>query len=192
MKLQVIVDSTMQFIDVHVGLPGCLTAEKVLPLSEFYNLAQNGERLNGNEMDLSQGTTVREYVVGGSGFQLLPWLITPYCEEQPTEEQNEFNDIHLATRMVAKRALKRLKEVWSVIDGGMWQLDRNQLPYIVLACCILHNIQIAKEGDGVSDVSSMLFDHDPGYPPEKSAFADENAEIARDNLRLYLARKDIA
>ncbi|KAI3788113.1 hypothetical protein L2E82_00778 [Cichorium intybus] len=189
MILQVIVDSTMRFIDVVTGWPGHMTNENVLKRSTIFDLAQKGERLNGNEIELSDGTKVGEYLVGGSGFQLLPWLITPYQNEELTEDQIEFNKKHLATRLVANRALKKLKDIWAVVDGGMWRPDRHKLPRIVFACCILHNILIDMEGDGVSDVSRMSGNHDPGYLPEKCAVVDGGAADVRDKLCLHLAGK---
>ncbi|XP_022000600.1 protein ALP1-like [Helianthus annuus] len=152
MKLQVIVDPAMRFVDVVSGFPGRMTKNGVLHQSEMFLLAQKGEKLNGNRVQ---------------GFRLLPWPITPYHDAELNEDQTEFNQKHLATRSVASRALKKLKEVWAVIEGGMWRPDRHKLPRIILACCILHNIQIEYEGDGKSDESMTLFDHDPGYPPEK-------------------------
>ncbi|KAJ0947439.1 putative harbinger transposase-derived nuclease domain-containing protein [Helianthus annuus] len=190
MRLQVIVDPAMRFVDVVSGFPGRMTKNGVLHQSEMFRLAQKGEKLNGNRVELSKRTTIPEYLVGDSGFRLLPWLMTPYHDVELNEDQIEYNKRHLATRSVASRALKKLKEVWTVIEGGMWRPNRHKLPRIILACCILHNIQIEYEGDGVSDESMTLFDHDPGYPPEKSTVPeDKNAVVVRDELCLYLARK---
>ncbi|KAK9057643.1 hypothetical protein SSX86_022479 [Deinandra increscens subsp. villosa] len=191
MKLQVIVDPAMRFLDVVSGFPGRMSKDIILHESEFFNLAQTGEILTGNEVELPGGTKIPEYLVGDSGFRLLPWLITPYHDDgKLTENQTEYNKKHLATRVVAGCALKKLKGVWAVIEGGMWRPDRHKLPRIIFACCILHNIQIDMEGDGVSNESNEFmnsFDHDPGYPPEKSTLPDdENALVVRDKLCLYL------
>ncbi|CAH1418261.1 unnamed protein product [Lactuca virosa] len=192
MLLQVIVDPTMRFIDLVVGWPGNMTNDRVLKKSTFFKLTQKGERLNGNKIELSDGTKVGEYIVGGSSFQLLPWLITPYQNEDLTGDQIEFNKKHLETRLFANRALKKLKDVWAGVDGGMWQPDMDKLPVIVLGCCILHNILIEMEGDGVSDVSMMSGDHDPGYSPEKSAVVHGGGAVIRDKLCLHLAGKLVA
>ncbi|XP_022025356.1 protein ALP1-like [Helianthus annuus] len=110
MKLQVIVDPTMRFVDVVSGFPGRMTKNGVLHQSEMLRLAQKGEKLNGNRGELSKRTTIPEYVVGESGFRILPWLTTPYHDAGLNEDQTEFNKRHLATRLVSSRALKKLQQ----------------------------------------------------------------------------------
>ncbi|KAD3338570.1 hypothetical protein E3N88_34091 [Mikania micrantha] len=134
MKLQVIVDPTTRFLDVVFGLPGRMTKDNVLRGSEFFNLVQKREKLNGNEVELPKGTKIREYLVGDSSFQLLPWTMTPYHGEELTEDQSEFNKKLLATRLVASCALKKLKAVWTAIEDSMWRPDRHKLPRIILVC----------------------------------------------------------
>ena len=188
MTLQVMADPGLRIIDVVAGWPGCLTDDKVLQKSVFFDLAQKGKKLNG-EIELSDGTELREYIVGGSGYRLLPWLITPYTDEKLSEDRYEFNKRHLATRLVADRALKRLKDVWAVIDGGMWQPGCDKLPRIILTCCILHNIMIDLEGEEILDEPVELCEPDLRYPLEKSEVADEKGVVVRGKLCLYLNGK---
>ncbi|GJX64058.1 ALP1-like protein [Tanacetum coccineum] len=150
MTLQVIVDPRMLFVDVIIGWPGSVTKDAVLVKSEIHRLAQKGKRLDVSKMKLCEGTELREYLVGGFGFQLRPWLITSYQKKEMSEVEIEFNKRHLRTRLVANQALNKLKNVWAAIDG-MWSPDRNMLPEIIFACCLLHNIVITMEGDGTLD-----------------------------------------
>ncbi|PWA51458.1 hypothetical protein CTI12_AA417400 [Artemisia annua] len=151
MILQVIVDHRLRFVDVVTGFPGSMTKEDVLVESQIYKLAQKRKRLDVPRMKLCEGTELREYLVGGFGFQLRPWLITPYNKKEMSGDETEFDKKQSATGLVANRALDKLKNVWAVIDGGMWSPDRNKLPIIILACCLLHNIVINVEGDGTSN-----------------------------------------
>ncbi|KAK9075805.1 hypothetical protein SSX86_004134 [Deinandra increscens subsp. villosa] len=186
MILQVIVDPDMRFRDVVTGYPGKMDDASVLQNSHFFDLSEKGKRLNGNKLKLSEGTEIQEYIVGDSGFPLLPWLITPYQGRKLPETKTEFNKRHFATRLVAQRALARLKDVWRMIHGVLWRPDKNRLPRVILACCILHNIVIDMEDDVLDDLS-LTSQHDSGYRPEVCDMADKKASLSRDKLARYLS-----
>ncbi|XP_059626668.1 protein ALP1-like [Cornus florida] len=186
MILQAIVDPEMRFRDIVAGWPGKMNDSSVLQNSNFYNLCEKEERLNGNRMKFTEGTELREYIVGDSGFPLLPWLVTPYQGRELSESRAEFNKRHFATRVVAQRALTRLKDMWKIIQGVMWRPDKHRLPRIILVCCILHNIVIDME-DEVLDELPLSHHHDVNYPPEICESFDKTAFVLRDKLSLYLA-----
>ncbi|GAB2234072.1 hypothetical protein Droror1_Dr00003309 [Drosera rotundifolia] len=188
MLLQAIVDPNMKFLDIVTGWPGKMSDSSVLESSSFFHLVEKGERLGGKKMDLCHGSEVGEYIIGDSGFPLLPWLITPYPGKDLQESKVEFNKRHFATRMVSQRALTRLKEMWKIIHGVMWRPDKHKLPRIVLVCCLLHNIVIEMEDD-VQDEMSLSYHHDSGYRQQVSESIDKSASALRDNLSLYLSGK---
>ncbi|KAK3232231.1 hypothetical protein Dsin_004112 [Dipteronia sinensis] len=188
MILQAIVDPEMRFRDIITGWPGSLNDALVLKSSGFFKLAEEGKRLNGKKLQLSEGTELREYIVGDTGFPLLPWLLTPYHGKGLSDNQAEFNKRHSATRMVAQMALARLKEVWRIIHGVMWMPDKNRLPRIVLVCCLLHNIIIDME-DELVDETPLSYNHDSGYRQQVSESVDNTASIMREKLSLYLSGK---
>ncbi|KAJ0101855.1 protein ALP1-like [Pistacia vera] len=188
MILQAIVDPEMRFRDIIVGWPGSLGDSLVLRSSGFFKLAEEGKRLNGKKLQLPDGTDVREYIIGDTGFPLLPWLITPYQGKGLSELQVTFNKRHSATRMVAQMALVRLKEVWRIIHGVMWMPDKNRLPRIILVCCLLHNIIIDME-DEVLDEMPLSYHHDSGYRQQNCESVDKTASIVREKLSLYLPGK---
>ncbi|XP_016462370.1 protein ALP1-like isoform X1 [Nicotiana tabacum] len=186
MILQAVVDPDMRFRDIVTGLPGKMKENSVLQSSIFFKLCEKGDRLNGNNIKLSEEAEVREYIIGDSGFPLLPWLLTPYQGKELSESKAEFNKKHFATRIVAQRALARLKEVWKMIHGLMWRPDKHKLPRFILVCCILHNIVIDME-DEVLDEFSLSHHHDTGYGQEVCESVDKTASVLRDNLSLYLS-----
>ncbi|XP_042953935.1 protein ALP1-like isoform X2 [Carya illinoinensis] len=188
MILQAIVDPEMRFRDIITGWPGSLSDALVLRSSGFFRLSEEGKRLNGKKVELSQGIELGEYIVGDAGFPLLPWLLTPYQGRGRSDFQSEFNKRHFATRMVAQRALARLKEMWKIIHGVMWKPDKHRLPRIILVCCILHNIVIDME-DEVQDELPLSHHHDSSYRLQSCQSADKTAVIIRENLSLYLSRK---
>ncbi|KAI8030438.1 Protein ALP1-like [Camellia lanceoleosa] len=185
MILQAIVDPDMRFLDIVTGWPGSLSDSLVLKSSTFFKLSEEGKRLNGEKVKISEGTELREFIVGDLGFPLLPWLLTPYQGHSLTDSQANFNKQLSAARMVAQRALARLKETWRIIQGVMWRPDKNRLPRIILVCCLLHNIVIDLE-DEVQDEMSLSHRHDSAYRQQVCESGDDSASILRDKLSLYL------
>ncbi|XP_031486124.1 protein ALP1-like [Nymphaea colorata] len=186
MVLQAIVDPEMRFRDIVTGWPGSVTDSCLLKSSGFFKLCEKGKRLNGNVIELPEGSHVREYVVGDIGFPLLPWLVTPYPGKDISICKVEFNKRHYATRMVAQRALARLKEMWKIVQGVMWRPDKHKLPRIILVCCLLHNIIIDME-DEVQDELPLSHHHDTGYRQQFCHSMDKSAFIQRDKLSQYLS-----
>ncbi|XP_007218254.2 protein ALP1-like [Prunus persica] len=186
MILQAIVDPDMRFRNIITGWPGSLSDELVLRSSGFFKLCEERSCLNGKKLVLSEGTEVREYIVGDSGFPLLQWLFTPYKGRELSNYQCEFNKRLSATQMVARRALVRLKEMWKIIQGVMWTPDKNKLPRIILVCCILHNIVIDLE-DEAQDEMPLSHHHDSGYRQQTCESADNTASLLREKLAIYLS-----
>ncbi|XP_077216281.1 PIF / Ping-Pong family of plant transposase [Tasmannia lanceolata] len=186
MVLQAIVDPDMRFRDIVTGWPGSMNDDMVLKNSGFFKLCEKGKRLNGNKIELSEGLEVREYIIGDSGFPLLPWLVTPYQGKELSDSRAEFNKRHFATRMVAQRALARLKEMWKIVQGVMWRPDKHKLPRIILVCCLLHNIVIDLE-DEVQDEMPLSCQHDLGYRHHECEAFHKNTFVFRDKLSRYLS-----
>ncbi|CAL1410601.1 unnamed protein product [Linum trigynum] len=185
MVLQVIVDPEMRFLDIVTGWPGKMDDWAVFQNSTFQKLCENGERLNGKK----GSSDIREYIIGDSGFPLLPYLMVPY-ENELSDGSSEFNRRHLGTRLVAQRALARLKESWKIIRGQMWRPDRHRMPRFVLACCLLHNIAIDMEDEVQAAIPLSSDEHDSGYRQQicGSVFDMKGAEM-RDELSLYLSQR---
>ncbi|GFZ14881.1 PIF / Ping-Pong family of plant transposase [Actinidia rufa] len=189
-QAEAVVDPEMRFLDVVTGWPGSMSHSLVLKSSSFFRLCEEGERLNGKKIKLLGETELREYIIGDAAFPLLPWLLTPYPYDpyQRPRSHNVFVSFNMrlsATKMVALRALTRLKETWRIINGVMWRPDKNRLPRIILVCCILHNICIDLKDEvqceiPVDDVN------DPGYRQQVCEYRDETASGLRDDVSLYL------
>ncbi|CAA7060346.1 unnamed protein product [Microthlaspi erraticum] len=181
MVLQAVVDPEMRFLDVIAGWPGSLSDDVVLKNSGFFKLVEKGKRLNGEKFQLSERTELREYIIGDSGFPLLPWLLTPYQGKPLSLPQTEFNKRHSETRKPAQIALARLKDRWRIINGVMWMPDRNRLPRIIFVCCLLHNILIDMD-DQTLDDQSLSRQHDVNYRQRSCKIVDEASSVLRDKL----------
>ncbi|WOL16580.1 nuclease HARBI1 [Canna indica] len=186
MVLQVIVDPEMRFRDILTGWPGIMNELPVLHSSGFFKMCDKGTRLNGEKVELAEGVEVREYIIGDSGFPLLPWLLTPYQGKDLSDAKLEFNKKLSATGIVAQRTLARLKDMWRIIDGEMWRPDKHRLPRIILVCCLLHNIIIDLK-DEVRDEISLSDKHDTSYEQKLCDQKDNDGIILRDKLSEYLS-----
>ncbi|KAG8371428.1 hypothetical protein BUALT_Bualt13G0086600 [Buddleja alternifolia] len=180
MILQAIVDPALRFRDIVAGWPGKMNDASVLQSSNVFKQCQKGEKLNRNKIS---ETGIREYIVGDSGFPLLPWLVTPYQGKELSENKAELNERIIATHSVADKALKRLKEGWKMIKGDMWRPDKHKLPRFILVCCILHNIVIDME----DHVFEELPEHDPGYREEICECVDRAGLMLRDKLAMLFS-----
>lgn len=184
MVLQAIVGPDLRFLDIVTGWPGKMNDSLVLQSSSFFRQCQNGEKLNGKKIRVSQETELTEYIIGDSGFPLLPWLVTPYQGNELSATEAEFNRRMFATHGVAQRALTKLKEDWRMIQGNMWRPDKHRLPRFILVCCILHNIVIEMEDEVPDDLPPCII-HDPGYRQEVCESVQKGGLILRDTLSMY-------
>jgi len=78
-------------------------------------------------------------LVGDAAYPMLPFLMRPYCASRLTPKQKKFNFHHSSVRIVVENAFGRLKARWRILKR---QLDVNisLAPFIIGACCILHNL----------------------------------------------------
>ncbi|XP_022997817.1 protein ALP1-like [Cucurbita maxima] len=184
MVLQVIVDAEMRFRDIITGLPGKMSDWLVFQSSNFHKLCEKGERLNGKRLEFINRSEIREYIIGDSGYPLLPYLVTPYDGKELQPSKAEFNKRHTETRLVVQRALASLKERWRIIQGVMWRPDKHRLPRIILVCCLLHNI-IIDVGDEMEDGNvPMSIEHDADYKQQICDVYDSKGAYLREKLSL--------
>ncbi|KAK4744598.1 hypothetical protein SAY87_010910 [Trapa incisa] len=124
--LQGVVDPRGVFTDVCIGWPGSMPDDQVLEKSALYQRAQGG---------LLKGV----WIVGGSGYPLLDWVLVPYTQQNLTWTQHTFNAKIGEVQNVAKKAFERLKGRWSCLQKRT-EVKLQDLPVVLGACCVLHNI----------------------------------------------------
>ncbi|XP_071724241.1 protein ANTAGONIST OF LIKE HETEROCHROMATIN PROTEIN 1 [Rutidosis leptorrhynchoides] len=186
MFLQGVVDHEMRFLDIVTGWPGGMTVSRLLKCSGFYKLCEGGERLNGNVRKLSESAEIREYVVGGNSYPLLPWLVTPY--EDTLSSFSAFNMSHEAARVLAVRTFLQLKGSWRILNKVMWRPDKRKLPSIILVCCLLHNI-IIDSGDRLHPDVELSGHHDSGYGEVRCKLINPRGKTLRENIAKYLQQR---
>ncbi|KAH7577584.1 hypothetical protein ACOSP7_001467 [Xanthoceras sorbifolium] len=181
MLVQGIVDHEMRFIDIVTGWPGGMNVSRLLKFSGFFKLCEAGQRLNGNVRTLAEGVKLREYIVGGVGYPLLPWLITPYESKGLSASMSSFCAMHEAARSLAVKAFLQLKGGWRILNKVMWRPDKRKLPSVILVCCLLHNI-IIDSGDQLHPDVALSGHHDSGYGEQFCKQVDPMGKSMRENL----------
>ncbi|KAK3016817.1 hypothetical protein RJ639_006356 [Escallonia herrerae] len=114
------------FTDVCIGWPGSMPDDKVLEKSALYKRANTG--------------LLRDiWVVGNAGYSLMDWLLVPYTHQNLTWTQHAFNEKIEEMQRVAKEAFMRMKARWSCLQKRT-EVKLQDLPAVLGACCVLHNI----------------------------------------------------
>ncbi|KAK3193731.1 hypothetical protein Dsin_025041 [Dipteronia sinensis] len=192
MLVQGIVDHEMRFIDIVTGWPGGMDVSRLLKFSGFFKLCEAGQRLNGNMRTLAAGVKLREYIVGGAGYPLLQWLITPYENHGLSASMSDFCAMHEAARSLAVKAFLQLKGGWRILNKVMWRPDKRKLPSVILVCCLLHNI-IIDSGDQLHPDVALSGHHDSGYGEQFCKQVDPMGKNLREKLDRHLQHnKEIA
>lgn len=188
MLVQGIVDHEMRFIDIVTGWPGGMNVSKLLKFSGFFLLCEAGQRLNGDVRTFAEGMKLREYIVGGLGYPLLPWLITPYEGAGVYDSMSSFCTMHETARSLAVKAFLQLKGGWRILNKVMWRPDKRKLPSVILVCCLLHNI-IIDNGDQLHPDVALSDQHDSGYGQQLCKQVDPVGKIMRENLEKHLQQR---
>lgn len=81
--------------------------------------------------------------------------LTPFRDNgHLTELQKRFNVLQSSLRMVVERAFGLLRKKWKVLQDIQF-LDSTMRAYVILVCCILHNILLTAEDDDVFEETNV-------------------------------------
>lgn len=173
--VQGVVDPKGVFTDVSIGWPGSMSDEKVLEQSSLYQRANSGFLKD-------------VWVVGGSGYPLLDWVMVPYTHQNLTWTQHAFNEKIGDIQNVAKEAFARLKRRWSCLQKRT-EVKLLDLPVVLGACCVLHNICQMRNEEMDPALQFDLFDDEmiPENGLRSASSAQARDRIAHDLLHHGLA-----
>lgn len=173
--IQAVVDDNYLFRDICVGWPGSVHDARVFVNSSLYKKATSGEILNGGVVNV-HGTNIPTFLIGDSAYPLSTWLMKPFSHNSNlTAAERSFNYHLSSARIVVENAFGRLKARWRRLSKRN-DMDINNVPCIVTACCILHNM-CEKRGDSFND---LWLEQTDSYsqPPVSSSTAGTNCPTA--------------
>ncbi|KAK6941353.1 Harbinger transposase-derived nuclease domain [Dillenia turbinata] len=163
--VQGVVDPRGIFTDVCIGWPGSMPDDQVLEKSALYQRA-------------SRGLLKDVWIVGNSSYPLMDWVLVPYSHQNLTWTQHEFNQKIGEIQKVAKDAVMRLKGRWTCLQKRT-EVKLQDLPVVLGACCVLHNICEMRNEEMDPELIFDLFDDE--MIPE-SSIRSANAVLARDHI----------
>ncbi|RHN62187.1 putative harbinger transposase-derived nuclease domain-containing protein [Medicago truncatula] len=145
---QIVVDSTCRILSIAAGYFGHKTDYTILKASSLFNDIEEGSLLNAPSVN-----GVNQYLIGDSGYPLLPWLMVPFadnvCVTGSVEET--FNAAHGLMRIPAFKTDASLRK-WGVLSKPVREEIKMAVAYIG-ACSILHNSLLMRE-----DFSALVSD----------------------------------
>jgi hypothetical protein len=171
--VQGVVDPKGVFTDICIGWPGSMTDDQVLEKSALFQRASRG--------------VLKDFrVIGNSGYPLMDWVLVPYANKSLTWAQHAYNEKVEEVQRVAKESFMRLKSRWSCLQKRT-DMKLQDLPVVLAACCVLHNI-CEMRSEGLSpDMRFELFDD--GMIPDDGV-RSVHAMHARDRIAHKLLHHD--
>ncbi|XP_061642452.1 biogenesis of lysosome-related organelles complex 1 subunit 1 isoform X2 [Phyllopteryx taeniolatus] len=129
-NIQVICDANCLVTHVYANFPGSAHDSFILDNSVIPSVFEGDAPMDG-------------WLLGDNGYQLKPWLMTPYITAT-TKRQRAFNHIFGRARSVIERTFGLLKMRFRCLDrsGGTLQYSPKSVSAFFVACCVLHNIAI--------------------------------------------------
>lgn len=192
-------DSEGRFLDVSAGWPSTLKPETILHQTKLYlGVEEARDLLSGPCYELSDGRSIRQYVLGDSCFPLLPWLLTPYAKPKEGDgdggfisEEMAFNAAHRRAIGLVGTAFGRVRRRWRLLAKEWKEECVEFLPFVVVTCCLLHNF-VMKCSE--PNVEAYLVPLREGEEEEEEKFPvfdgdmSESGENVRDALAAHLNR----
>ena len=139
MLVQAVVNYNYTITDVNIGWPGSVHDARVFVHSGLYQKATAGELLpQAFAKDIS-GVQVPPYLIADAAYPLKTWLMKPFPDRGLSSNKRTFNYRLSRARMVVENAFGRLKGRWRRLLKRC-DMSLNNVPVIVAACCVLHNL----------------------------------------------------
>ncbi|XP_044472013.1 protein ALP1-like [Mangifera indica] len=163
--VQGVVDPRGVFTDVCIGYPGSMPDDQVLERSALSQRANRG--------------LLRDvWIVGNSGYPLMDWVLVPYTQKNLTWTQHEFNEKIGEVQRIAKDSFARMKGRWACLQKRT-EVKLQDLPVVLGACCVLHNICELRNEEMDPELKFDLFDDE--MIPE-NILRSQSAAQARDYI----------
>ncbi|CAM5085668.1 unnamed protein product, partial [Eretmochelys imbricata] len=137
MVLQAMVDHKGCFTNINVGWPRKGHDTHIFRNSWLFEQLQEGTYFPDQKITVGD---VKKLIVilGDSAYPLFPWLMKPYTGSLDSSKE-QFNYRLSKCRMVVECAFGHLKVHWCCLLTR-FDLSATNIPNVITACCVLHNI----------------------------------------------------
>jgi hypothetical protein len=168
MILQGVVDYSSRFRSVQIGWPGSVHDARVFRNSEFGRAALDGSLFRRRSVQLPDGTVLHYSTVGDAAYPRALCVHKPHIATGNLSDPEQWHDYVVnVQRGSSERAYGRLKGRWRTLHlKAHYKLT--DVPTIILACCVLHNIC----EDHAEEFDSSLLDAED----DSSDSSDDEAE----------------
>lgn len=167
--MQAVCDCRRKIIDVFIGYPGSVHDSRVFRNSPLKN---NLEEKCG-----------RSYLLGDSGYPLLPNLLTPYKDRgNLTRRQQNYNLKHSRNRYIIEHCFGLLKQKFR----QMYHVKMRKIRLIchfIRAACVLHNIALD---------DNFVVVNEPVEVDENNVLLDEQEYEGVENIEARAIRDRVA
>ena len=134
--LQAVADCRYTFRDVYANTPGATHDASVYRRSPLSHFISTNMPVRNNEI---AGVDVPLHILGDPAYPLSDLIIKGYPGRNLTAEEDSFNVYLSSSRMCIEIAFGKLKSRWRMLQKKL-DVETSTVPYIVVACCILHNM----------------------------------------------------
>ncbi|XP_071577460.1 uncharacterized protein [Temnothorax nylanderi] len=168
--LQAVCDADMIFTDCFVGFSGSVHDARIFRNSDLWHAVTESEN------DFFPNN---EIIIGDKAYPILSWCLAPYINRgNMAQAQKNFNQQLSKMRQVIERAFALLKGRFRRLKYlHMSRIDL--IPYVILACCVLHNVCLEGCDDDIRDFIEEGLEQDP----DNNDNADEEGrEVIPDRL----------
>ncbi|CAI0447221.1 unnamed protein product [Linum tenue] len=153
LAVQLVVDSNSRILSIVAGFRGDKSDSQILKSTTLYKDIEERKALNSSPV-IVEGVAVNQYLVGGRGYPLLPWLFVPFGDDEDESfesrrEKEMFNATVDWMRVSAARAIGSLRK-WGVLSMPIGEDFKTAVGFVG-ACSILHNVLLMREGGGDVD-----------------------------------------
>ncbi|CAM5127478.1 unnamed protein product [Eretmochelys imbricata] len=142
--LQALVDHKGHFTNINVGWQGKVHDARIFRNSGLFQKLQEGTLFPDQKITIGDVETPI-VILGDHAYPLMPWLMKPYTGSLDNS-QELFNYRLSKCRMVVECAFGHLKARWCSLLTRL-DLSKTNIPTVITACCVLHNICKSKGED---------------------------------------------
>ncbi|KAM7181031.1 uncharacterized protein RBU57_018045 [Macrochelys suwanniensis] len=144
MVLQVFVDHRECFIDINAGWSRKVHDARIFRNTGLFKRLETGTFFPDQKITVGEGE-MPMVILGDLTYPLMLWLMKPYMGQLDSSKER-FNNRLSKCRMSVECAFGCLKARWRCLYGKL-DLANDNIPMLIAACCMLHNIC---EGKGES------------------------------------------